>query len=84
MKVYIVPFTEIQMQIHEKCPEEYGTLVMRRYMMRIADARSPSSEGAKALITGESLGQVASQTHGSAVLHRRGGRYAGVPAADRP
>ena len=51
IKVYIVPFTEIQMAIHEKCPEEYTTLIMRRYMMRIAEriARETESE---ALITG--------------------------------
>ena len=61
IKVYVVPFTEIQMEIHEKCPEEYTTLIMRRYMMRIAEriARETESE---ALITGESIGQVASQT----------------------
>ncbi len=61
IKVHVVPFTEIQMQIHEKCPEEYTTLIMRRYMMRIAEriARETESE---ALITGESIGQVASQT----------------------
>ena len=61
IKVHIVPFTEIQMQIHEKCAEEYTTLIMRRYMMRIAEqiARREESE---ALITGESIGQVASQT----------------------
>jgi len=61
IKVYVVPFTEPQLQIHEKCPEEYGTLIMRRFMMRIA-ARIAKNEGSKALITGESLGQVASQT----------------------
>jgi len=61
IKVYVVPFTEPQLQIHEKCPEEYGTLIMRRFMMRIA-SRIAKNEGAKALITGESLGQVASQT----------------------
>ena len=61
IKVYVVPFTEIQMEIHEKCPEEYTTRIMRRYMMRIAEriARETESE---ALITGESIGQVASQT----------------------
>jgi len=61
IKVHVVPFTEIQMQIHEKCPDEYTTLIMRRYMMRIAEriARETESE---ALITGESIGQVASQT----------------------
>ena len=61
MRVYIVPFTEIQMQIHEKCPENFTTLIMRRYMMRIAE-RLARADGAQALITGESVGQVASQT----------------------
>ena len=61
IKVHIVPFTEIQMQIHEKCPEEYTTLIMRRYMMRIAEKIAEQTES-EALITGESIGQVASQT----------------------
>jgi len=61
IKVFVVPFTEIQMAIHEKCPEEYTTLIMRRYMMRIAE-RIARQEGCEALITGESIGQVASQT----------------------
>ena len=61
IKVYVVPFTDIQMQIHEKCPEDYTTLIMRRYMMRIAE-RIAQKEEALALITGESIGQVASQT----------------------
>ena len=61
LKVYVVPFTDIQMQIHEKCPEDYTTLIMRRYMMRIAE-RIAQKEEAMALITGESIGQVASQT----------------------
>ena len=61
MRVYIVPFTEIQMQIHEKCPENFTTLIMRRYMMRIAEIMA-RKDGAQALITGESIGQVASQT----------------------
>ncbi len=61
IKVYVVPFTEIQMQIHEKCHEEYTTLIMRRYMMRIAE-HFANEEKCGALITGESLGQVASQT----------------------
>ena len=61
LKVYVVPFTDIQMQIHEKCPEDYTTLIMRRYMMRIAE-RVAQKEDAMALITGESIGQVASQT----------------------
>ncbi len=61
MRVFVVPFTEIQMQIHEKCPDSLGTLLMRRYMMRIAN-RIAREHGAQALITGENLGQVASQT----------------------
>ena len=61
LRVYVVPFTEIQMQIHEKCPENFTTLIMRRYMMRIAEQLA-RKEGAQALVTGESIGQVASQT----------------------
>ncbi len=60
-KLYIVPFTNIQMEIHKLCPDEYTTLIMRRFMMRIAD-RIAEQAGASALITGESIGQVASQT----------------------
>ena len=61
IRVHVVPFTKIQMEIHEKCPEEYSTLIMRRFMMRIAE-RVARQEDAEALITGESIGQVASQT----------------------
>ena len=61
MLVHIVPFTEIQEEIRRNCPEEYFTLIMRRFMMRIAEAVAKKA-GAKALVTGESLGQVASQT----------------------
>ena len=61
MRVYLVPFTRCQLEIHEKCPEELGTLITRRFMMRIAE-RLAKDYGALALITGESLGQVASQT----------------------
>ena len=61
MRVYMVPFTKCQLEIHEKCPEELGTLITRRFMMRIAE-RLAQDFGALALITGESLGQVASQT----------------------
>ncbi len=57
----IVPFTEIQDEIANNCPEEYFTLIMRRMMMRIAEKIARDS-GSLALITGESLGQVASQT----------------------
>lgn len=61
IRVYVVPFTTIQTMIYEKCPEDYTTLIMRRYMMRIAD-RIATAEKSQALITGESIGQVASQT----------------------
>lgn len=61
IKLAIVPFTEIQEQIGEHCPEDYFTLIMRRIMMRIAE-RIATNNGCLALITGESLGQVASQT----------------------
>ena len=61
IKLAIVPFTEIQEQIGEHCPEDYFTLIMRRMMMRIAE-RVAEKNGCLALITGESLGQVASQT----------------------
>ena len=59
--VYLVPFTRCQMEIHEKCPEGLGTLITRRFMMRIAQEIAKQYK-AQALITGESLGQVASQT----------------------
>ena len=61
MRMYIVPFTDIQMRIHESCPEDYTTLIMRRFMMRITE-RIAQKEHAQALVTGESIGQVASQT----------------------
>ena len=61
MTVDVVSFTEIQTEIHEKCPEEYMITIMRRFMMRIAE-RIARMNGAGAVITGESLGQVASQT----------------------
>ncbi len=61
IKVYVVPFTEIQLDIYEKCPHEQLTIIMRRIMMRIAE-KIAEKEDAQALITGESLGQVASQT----------------------
>lgn len=59
--LYTVPFTEIQTQIRDNCPEELFTLVMRRFMMRISE-RIARREDCAALITGESVGQVASQT----------------------
>lgn len=61
IKLAVVPFTEIQEEIGKHCPEDYFTLIMRRLMMRIAN-RVADREECLALITGESLGQVASQT----------------------
>ncbi len=58
---YVVPFTEIQEAIRDYCPEEYFTLVMRRIMMKISNIIA-ENQNCRALITGESLGQVASQT----------------------
>lgn len=61
IKLAIVPFTEIQEQIREKCPEDYFTLIMRRMMMRISCIIAKEQD-CLGLVTGESLGQVASQT----------------------
>lgn len=61
MKLYVVSFTEIQMDIIEKCREDELTIIMRRFMMEIA-ARIAQNTGALSVVTGESLGQVASQT----------------------
>ena len=61
MTLEVVPFTHIQEEIRDKCPEEFFTLIMRRFMMRIAEGIALQT-GAKAIVTGENLGQVASQT----------------------
>lgn len=58
---YVVHFTELQEAIRDKCPEVYFTIIMRRYMMKIAE-RLAVTQKCSALITGESVGQVASQT----------------------
>lgn len=61
IRLFIVPFTEIQTEIRQKCLESYSITVMRRMMFRISEQLA-RREGALALVTGESLGQVASQT----------------------
>ena len=61
LTVHVVPFTAIQEELRRKCPEELFTVLMRRFMMRIAE-RVAQRCGAGAIVTGESLGQVASQT----------------------
>ena len=61
IKLTVVSVTEIQEEIKEKCDEEYFTLLLRRFMMRIAE-KIALKRDCRAIITGESLGQVASQT----------------------
>jgi thiamine biosynthesis protein ThiI len=61
IKLHIVPFTEIQLAIRDNCPEQHMTLLMRRFMMKIAEIIAENNNS-QALITGESAGQVASQT----------------------
>ena len=61
LTVHVVPFTEIQEELRRSCPEALFTLLMRRFMMRIAQ-QVAQRVGAHGLVTGESLGQVASQT----------------------
>ena len=61
IRLNIINFTDIQLAIYEKCPHDELTIIMRRYMMRIAE-QIAREDGALGLITGESIGQVASQT----------------------
>lgn len=61
INLHIVPFTEIQLYIYEKCPHAQLTIIMRRIMMKISEKLARKSN-ALALVTGESIGQVASQT----------------------
>lgn len=61
INLFVVPFTEIQLEIRDKCPEEHMTLIMRRFMMKIAEIIANRTKTG-AIITGESIGQVASQT----------------------
>ena len=61
INLHVVNFTDIQLYIYEKCPHEELTIIMRRYMMKIAEAIGKNT-GCLGLITGESIGQVASQT----------------------
>lgn len=64
MVMYTVPFTKLQEKIKDECPEELFTIIMRRLMMQISERIAEKYE-CQALITGESLGQVASQTIGA-------------------
>lgn len=67
INLYVVPFTKIQQEIYQKCPDSQLTILMRRFMMKIAEDIAKGEE-AKVLITGESVGQVASQTLESLVV----------------
>ncbi len=64
--LHVINFTDIQMYIYEKCPHEELTIIMRRYMMRIAEHIAKETE-CLGLVTGESIGQVASQTMNSLI-----------------
>ena len=61
IKLFVINFTDIQLYIYDQCPHEELTIIMRRYMMRIAE-KLAQQEGCLGLVTGESIGQVASQT----------------------
>jgi thiamine biosynthesis protein ThiI len=61
IKLHVVNFTDIQLYIYDKCPHDELTIIMRRYMMKIAE-HFAKQNGDMALVTGESVGQVASQT----------------------
>ena len=61
LKLFVVNFTDIQLYIYDQCPHEELTIIMRRYMMKIAE-KLAEQEGCLGLVTGESIGQVASQT----------------------
>ncbi|MEG1576560.1 MAG: tRNA 4-thiouridine(8) synthase ThiI, partial [Clostridium sp.] len=69
IKLHVVNFTDIQLYIYDKCPHEELTIIMRRYMMKIAEELA-IKDGCLGLVTGESIGQVASQTvHSLAVTN---------------
>ena len=81
IRVHVVPFTDIQMQIHEKCHEDYTTIIMRRYMMHRGSHRQKGAcAGLDYRREHRSGGQ---PDHVRPLLHRRSGGYARVPAFDR-
>ena len=75
VRLFIVPFTDIQMDIINKCPQDELTIIMRRFMMRVACAVA-EREGIQSISSGESIGQVASQTMEGLVVS--------TDCADRP
>lgn len=82
IKLNIVNFTDVQLYIYEKCPHDELTIIMRRYMMRIAEHFAKES-GCLGLITGESIGQVASQTMQSLVKDKRCVHSSGISSGYR-
>lgn len=62
IRLHIINFTDIQMAIYQKCPHDELTIIMRRYMMKIAKHLAENTKDCLGLVTGESIGQVASQT----------------------
>ncbi len=62
IRLHIINFTDIQMAIYQKCPHDELTIIMRRYMMKIANHLAENTKDCLGLVTGESIGQVASQT----------------------
>ena len=74
INLFIVPFTEIQENIHKNCDDEYMVILVRRFMMDIAE-RVATLNGCTSLITGESLGQVASQTVESITITNNAVKY---------
>lgn len=82
MRVYLVPFTKCQLEIHEKCPDGLGTLITRRFMMRIAGGDRPQIRRAGADHRRKS-GTGGLADDGGALLHGRGGEHARVPPAHR-
>ncbi len=75
LKLYVVPFTEIQLEIMDKCREDELTIIMRRFMMQVA-CKLAEEKGIHSITTGESIGQVASQTMEGLIVSS--------DAADRP
>lgn len=71
INLYVVPFTELQLAINDNCPDDEGTIIMRRMMARIAEKIAVNTDS-QALITGESIGQVASQTMYSLAVTNHG------------
>ena len=82
IKLHVVNFTDIQLYIYEKCPHEELTIIMRRYMMKIAEHFAKKENCCLGLITGESIGQVASQTMQSFAATNEVCTHAGIPSTD--